>query len=74
MKRNSHKNFDDILEVKRTHTPICGTNSYSVFKNGKLVLMNDGDRMSVFRPDDVETIIITGIIEYRFHRVGSFFR
>ena len=31
-------------------------NSYSVFKNDRLVLIMDGDRASVFKPDEVEVI------------------
>lgn len=37
------------------------------------MFMNDGDRMSAFRPGDLETINITGTSEHRYHRVGFFF-
>lgn len=56
---------------KSAHNPVSGTNFYSVFKNGELVCMMDGNRMSVFRPDDVETIIVNGTKEYILYKVGS---
>ncbi len=46
-------------------------NSYSVFKNDRLVFMMDGDRASVFKPDEVEVISAPEDGEVRCYRVGE---
>ena len=60
MKVTGKKRLADSFELKKSSCPVNGMNSYSVFKNGVLVFMMDGNRASVFRPDDVETISIAG--------------
>ena len=56
MKRSVRKKLDDSFKLKKSSCPVNGMNSYSVFKNDRLVFMMDGDRASVFKPDEVEVI------------------
>lgn len=58
-------------ELKTSISPIRGTNTYSVFKNGELVLMVDGDRLSVFKPEDVEMIPSPDAPDCRIVRAGN---
>lgn len=46
-------------------------NSYSVFKNDRLVFMMDGDRATVFKPDEVEVISAPEDAEERVYLVGK---
>lgn len=46
-------------------------NSYPVFKNDRLVFMMDGDRASVFMPDEVEGISVPEDAEERVYLVGK---
>lgn len=46
MKRSVRKKLDDSFELKKSSRPVNGMNSYSVFKNDRLVFMMDGDRAS----------------------------
>ena len=63
------KKQTDSFELKKGSCPVNGMNSYSVFKNGVLVFMMDGDRASLFRPEEVEVIDIGG--DMRLYRVSN---
>ena len=65
MKRSVGKKLDDSFELKKSSRPVNGMNSYSVFKNDRLVFMMDGDRASVFKPDEVEVILVPEDAEER---------
>lgn len=69
MKSVSRKRVRKSFELKKASCPVNGMNSYSVFKNGVLVFMMDGDRASVFRPEEVEVINIGG--DVRLYRVSK---
>ena len=56
-------------ELKKGLCPVNGMYSYSVFRNGMLVFMMDGNRASVFRPDEVETISVAGYPNFTVYRV-----
>ena len=60
-----------LYEMKRSVGPVSGTISYSVFKNGVLAFMIDGDRASVFKPEDVEVITIDDNSEQRLYKVAD---
>ena len=65
----SKKKQTDSFELKKGSCPVNSMNSYSVFKNGVLVFMMDGDRASLFRPEEVEVIDIGG--DMRLYRVSN---
>jgi len=71
MKRSVRKKLDDSFELKKSSCPVNGMNSYSVFKNDRLVFMMDGDRASVFKPDEVEVISAPEDADVRAYRVGK---
>ena len=71
MNRSVRKKLDDSFELKKSSRPVNGMNSYSVFKNDRLVFMMDGDRASVFMPDEVEVILIPEDAEVRVYLVGT---
>lgn len=71
MKRSVRKKLDDSFELKMSSRPVDGMNSYSVFKNDRLVFMMDGDRASVFKPDEVEVISAPEDAEERVYLVGT---
>ena len=71
MKRSVRKKLDDPFELKKSSRPVNGMNSYSVFKNDRLVFMMDGDRASVFKPDEVEVISAPEDAEERVYLVGK---
>lgn len=71
MKNSSKKKQADTYELKTSASPIRGTNTYSVFKNGSLVLMVDGDRLSVFKPEEVEMISFSDTSDSRIVRAGD---
>ena len=71
MKVPTKKRQSDSFELKKGSSPVNGMNSYSVFKNGALVFMMDGDRPSVFRPEAVETISIAGYPDRTVYKVGK---
>ena len=58
-------------ELKMSISPIRGNNTCSVFKNGELVLMVDGDRLSVFKPEEVEMISFPDNPDCRIVRAGN---
>ena len=65
------KKQTDSFELKMGSCPVNGRNTYSVFKNGVLVFMMDGDRASVFRTEDVEVISEAGNDNVKVYRVGA---
>ena len=69
MKDSDKKRQSDSFELKTGSCPVNGMNTYSVFKNGVLVFMMDGDRPSVFRPEEVEVITDPENTEVRVYRV-----
>ena len=71
MKRSVRKKLDDSFELKKSSRPVNGMNSYSVFKNDRLMFMMDGDRASVFKPDEVEVISAPEDAEERVYLVGK---
>ena len=71
MKMTGKKRHTDSFELKRGLCPVNGMNSYSVFKNGALVFMMDGDRASVFMPEAVEAISIAGYPGGTVYRVDK---
>ncbi len=71
MKRSVRKKLDDSFELKKSSRPVNSMNSYSVFKNDRLVFMMDGDRASVFKPDEVEVISVSEDGEGRVYLVGT---
>ena len=71
MKSANHKKNVNSYELKKGSCPVNGLNTYSVFKNGALVFMMDGDRASVFKPDDVEVIITDENSQLRLYRVAD---
>lgn len=71
MKTTSNRKSANKYELKTSISPIKGTNTYSVFKNGSLVLMVDGARLSVFKPEDVEMISFPDSRDCRIVRVGD---
>jgi hypothetical protein len=71
MKRSVRKKLDDSFELKKSSRPVNGMNSYSVFMNDRLVFMMDGDRASVFKPDEVEVISAPEDAEERVYLVGT---
>ena len=71
MKRSVRKKLDDSFELKKSSCPVNGMHSFSVFKNDRLVFMMDGDRASVFKPDEVEVISAPEDAEERVYLVGT---
>ena len=71
MKRSVRKKLDDSFELEKSSRPVNGLNSYSVFKNDRLAFMMDGDRASVFKPDEVEVISAPEDAEERVYLVGK---
>lgn len=65
----SHKKSERLFLLKKNRCPVNGENTYSVFKKGILVFMMDGDRASVFKPEEVEVILAS---EVRVYRVGNY--
>lgn len=57
--------------LKTDFSPVSGAKTFSVFKDGVLVLMVDGDRLSVFKPEEVETISFPEIPNSWLVRVGD---
>lgn len=71
MKSTGKRKFTDKYELKTSLSPIRGTNTYSVFKNGTLVLMVDGDRLSVFKPEEVEMLSFPECTDNWIVRIGD---
>lgn len=65
------KKLADCYKLKKGLCPVNGMNSYSVFKNGALVFMMDGDKASMFSPEDVESISIDGYPGLTVYRVDK---
>ena len=57
--------------IKSSHDPVSGLNTYSVFKDDTLVFMIDGDRASVFKQDEVESIIFAFDPTVMIYRVSK---
>lgn len=71
MSSASRKNIASSFRLKKSLCPVSGMNSYSVFKNDVLVFMMDGDKASVFRPEEVEAIPAPD--DVCVYKVGDYF-
>lgn len=71
MKSTSKNSQSDKYRLKTSPSPISGINTYSVFKNGTPVLMVDGERASVFKPEEVEMISFSDNPDSWIVRVGN---
>lgn len=57
--------------LKTDICPVSGANTYTVFKNDVLIFMMDGDKVSMFKPEEVEIISIAESPKIKIYRVSN---
>ena len=67
--RNHSKDIKFTLKVSTS--PVSGYKCYSVFRNGELYFTIDGDRVSVFEDEVIESFTLPDYPQYRIYRIGG---
>ena len=62
---------EDIYTVKFSKSPISGYKCYSVFRNGELYFTIDGDRISVFEDEVIESFTLPDYPQFKIYRIGG---
>lgn len=65
-----HKKEQDYT-VKVSKSPVSGYKCYSVFRNGELYFTIDGERVSVFEDEVIESFTLPDYPQYRIYRIGG---
>lgn len=60
-----------LLSIKVSKSPIQGYKCYSVFKDGELFFTIDGDRVSVFEDDVIDSFTLPDYPQYRIYRIAD---
>ena len=67
--RNRNKQYNYNLTVSKS--PVLGYKCYTVFRNGDIFFTIDGDRVSVFEEEVVESFTLPDFPQYRVYRIGD---
>ena len=59
------------LAVKVSKSPASGYKCYSVFRNGKLFFIIDGERVSVFEDEVIESFTLPEFPQFKIYRIGG---
>ena len=62
---------EDKYTVKVSTSPVSGYKCYSVFRNGELYFTIDGERVSVFEDEVIESFTLPDYPQYRIYRIGD---
>lgn len=65
------KRTEDKYTVKVSKSPVSGYKCYSVFRNGELFFIIDGERVSVFEDEVIESFTLPDYPQYRIYRIGG---
>lgn len=63
--------MDVEFAVKVSTSPVSGYKCYSVFRNGELFFIIDGERVSVFEDEVIESFTLPDYPQYRIYRIGG---
>ena len=63
--------MDVEFAVKVSTSPVSGYKCYSVFRNGELFFIIDGERVSVFEDEVIESFTLPDYQQYRIYRIGG---
>lgn len=61
------KNTEYTVKVSRS--PVMGYKCYSVFRDGELFFTRDGERVSVFEDEVVESFTMPDFPQFRIYRI-----
>lgn len=62
---------EDKYTVKVSTSPVSGYKCYSVFRNGELYFTIDGERVSVFEDEVIESFTLPEFPQFKIYRIGG---
>lgn len=62
---------EDKYTFKVSTSPVSGYKCYSVFRNGELYFTIDGERVSVFEDEVIESFTLTEFPQFRYIGLGG---